>query len=836
MARRALIIANGLYDDPRFRPLPGAEADLYGLRAVLADPLIGGFEVEVVRNGSTDDTRVAIQQFFASAGREDVLLLHVSAHGRRDETRWYFAASNTRHDYLDATGIPFEFIDQRIDRGLSRRVVVLLDCCYSGAATLRRTRGEPVVDLSDQFNGRGRVVITSSTALQYAHEQEVTSATPARPSVFTQAVITGLATGAADLDGDGYVSVDELYDYVHAEVTSRIPEQTPTRTADQVEGRLLLTRTPAARRATPADPHRTTVGETPVDGLTTPPGGPPAVTDPPGGSAAVADPSVGSPDTAPNVPSGAARAGIIVERPAGLVPEPGPHPSDLSAQAREPEPVPSDPPAPARDPESVPMVPPAQAGEPDPVLPDPSAQASESDSHPSTPPAQDGEPDPVLPDPPAQARDPRPRRTEPTRADPTGAGAEQRREPLPGGRRRPATPVHDTLVLPATGPGSGRALTGQFLSGLAYGALYLAILLIQLNVYGFPRVTIVSVAAGAGLVGHLAFRGRFLAWLTVHRGPVLLGAAAQTGVLLLTGPDKIWAMCAELLLVGLLAALRPPVTAAAFRPAGPGAHSLALLGLVLGAVAAAFWAPSAQLVTVAVVACGLYAVVAGLTFTPAPPPRISGPRLPTRSHALILLAATAELTWAATLLLTRFYRDTPALVLVPGTDGSISIVDTVAIMLLMAGAALGATLVVSRIARRGHRERLAALAVLGLLGQGGYLYGAAKVAPMAADLLLLPALTLCAALTVGAVAYALPGRGPREHEQFRLARALGLAGGLSLLPVLYPEIVSYSAEEEIREALVAITLEAGSVVLVAVVAGCALWLARRPGRASWSGR
>ncbi len=49
---------------------------------------------------------------------------------------------------------------------MSRSIVVLLDCCYSGAFTagmLRRSAESPKVDVAEPFAGQGRMVLTAST-------------------------------------------------------------------------------------------------------------------------------------------------------------------------------------------------------------------------------------------------------------------------------------------------------------------------------------------------------------------------------------------------------------------------------------------------------------------------------------------------------------------------------------------------------------------------------------------------------------------------------------------------------------------------------------------------
>jgi hypothetical protein len=53
-------------------------------------------------------------------------------------------------------------------------------------------------------------------------------------------------TGAADLDGDGQVSVHELYQYVYDQVRRGTSSQTPTMSADDMRGQLYLAKNPHA--------------------------------------------------------------------------------------------------------------------------------------------------------------------------------------------------------------------------------------------------------------------------------------------------------------------------------------------------------------------------------------------------------------------------------------------------------------------------------------------------------------------------------------------------------------------------------------------------------------
>lgn len=253
MAKRALVIANSEYDDGFFAGLPAAEADAAALAGVLADPGIGEFTVEQVVNVGQRAAMRAIQAFFADAQRDDLLVLHLSLHGWKDlRNRLYFVARDTERDVLEATAISADFVSERMSWSKSGRIVLLLDCCYSGAfaaGMLRRSGEVPEVNVAEPFAGKGRMVMTASTSLQFAHEGQKgvrLSRDQAQPSLFTAAVVQGLRDGSADLDRDGHISVNELYDYVYGQVRSKIPGQTPTLSVDNVQGTIYLARNPAS--------------------------------------------------------------------------------------------------------------------------------------------------------------------------------------------------------------------------------------------------------------------------------------------------------------------------------------------------------------------------------------------------------------------------------------------------------------------------------------------------------------------------------------------------------------------------------------------------------------
>ncbi len=243
--RSALIVASAEYADPALRQLRAPSSDAQALADVLSDPDIGAFEVRTLFNEPAHVANLAIEEFFVNRAPTDLLLVHFSCHGIKDEDgQLYFAAHDTVMSLLGATAVAAEFVGRCMNRSRSRRVVLLLDCCYAGAFERGLVaRAGLDMGIGEQLGGRGRAVITASSAMEYAFEAgELTDDAQPTPSVFTGALVEGLQTGDADQDLDGLVGLDELYDYVYERVRARTPHQTPGKWTFGVEGELVIAR------------------------------------------------------------------------------------------------------------------------------------------------------------------------------------------------------------------------------------------------------------------------------------------------------------------------------------------------------------------------------------------------------------------------------------------------------------------------------------------------------------------------------------------------------------------------------------------------------------------
>ncbi|HWD78296.1 MAG TPA: caspase family protein [Kribbella sp.] len=261
-SRVALIVANDQYDDAGLSRLVAPTEDATTLADVLADPSVGGFEVRVLRNAPAQDVRFAVEDFFADRNPEDLLLLHFSCHGLKNAAgELFLAVADTKPTRLASTAVAADFVNRQMADSRAQRIALFLDCCYGGAfprGMVVRAAGEAQVQdafarQADVGGGRGRVVVTASSAMEYAFEggRLATDAGAPAPSVFTGAVVDGLTTGEADRDGDGWVGLTELVGYVTDQVHRVTPNQNPQMWTFGSQGELLIARS-RVRRITPA--------------------------------------------------------------------------------------------------------------------------------------------------------------------------------------------------------------------------------------------------------------------------------------------------------------------------------------------------------------------------------------------------------------------------------------------------------------------------------------------------------------------------------------------------------------------------------------------------------
>ena len=233
MAKFALLIGVSEYESG-LETLPGSVLDVDALWEVLVHPEMGGFvktDVIILKNPQNQEMADRIDDLFANRSRDDLLLLYFSGHGVRDERgQLYLANSNTRKYHngklKDTTAVSANLLQNKFNDSKSQHQVIILDCCFSGAIVQgMMMKDDGVVDVNAYLGGKGRAILTSSTATQYSLGPNKTEETGL--SVYTHYLIEGIKTGAADTDNDGYIGVDELHDYAARCVKEKTSGMTP---------------------------------------------------------------------------------------------------------------------------------------------------------------------------------------------------------------------------------------------------------------------------------------------------------------------------------------------------------------------------------------------------------------------------------------------------------------------------------------------------------------------------------------------------------------------------------------------------------------------------------
>ena len=224
MAKKALLIGVSQYE-AGLPSLAAAPKDVAAMLRVLKNPELGGFDdVQTLLDPDLEAMQTAIDRLFQSCQKGDLGLLYFSGHGITDDSdRLYLATRRTSKDTFRSNAVAASFIQGIMrDRSYQRQHVLILDCCYSGAFAEGWLAKSVDINLKPQLEVEGSVVLTSSTSTQKSYEDK-----EGELSIYTNYIVQGIESGAAESDGDGMISADELHEYAKRHVQSAKPTMKP---------------------------------------------------------------------------------------------------------------------------------------------------------------------------------------------------------------------------------------------------------------------------------------------------------------------------------------------------------------------------------------------------------------------------------------------------------------------------------------------------------------------------------------------------------------------------------------------------------------------------------
>lgn len=236
--RWAVVVGVGNYDSPDVPRLRYSVPDAEAMYDVLTGP--GDFKKEHVllltdkteKKPTYRNLKWALGTFLArSAKKDDTVLIYFAGHGapevdqrgvERDGFSKYLVPTDAEPDDLYSTALPMDELQTIFGRLEAERVIVFLDSCYSGAAggrtfASKKTRAGHVDELFLErlTSSKGRAILTASRPAEVSMELSELG-----HGIFTYYLVQGLK-GAADLNRDGIVTLQELYEYVEQQVTQK---------------------------------------------------------------------------------------------------------------------------------------------------------------------------------------------------------------------------------------------------------------------------------------------------------------------------------------------------------------------------------------------------------------------------------------------------------------------------------------------------------------------------------------------------------------------------------------------------------------------------------------
>ena len=137
--------------------------------------------------------------------------------GRTELVVYYSGHADEQGLLLGADRYSYRTLRDRLDQMPADVRIAVLDACASGAFTrLKGGRTRPAFLVDESADMRGHAFLTSSAETESAQESD-----RIRSSYFTYYLISGFR-GAADLSGDGKVTLNEAYQFAFNETADRV--------------------------------------------------------------------------------------------------------------------------------------------------------------------------------------------------------------------------------------------------------------------------------------------------------------------------------------------------------------------------------------------------------------------------------------------------------------------------------------------------------------------------------------------------------------------------------------------------------------------------------------
>jgi hypothetical protein len=248
-------IVIGINEYQNTRNLKYAVNDARAFKDYLKDN-VGISDERIFYLADQDATKSRIESLLGTtikrkASRDDTVIIFYAGHGAvepdpsnldGDGFEKYLLPHDADLEDLYSTAISMNDIKTIFMRIRADRLIFIADTCYSGASGGRTmVASKTRANLSDKFyerisKGKGRVIISSCSANEISKEDD-----KLQHGVFSYYMLEGLK-GRADQDGDGIITVSELFSYISRKVPQASGQDQHPVKKGETEGELVIGR------------------------------------------------------------------------------------------------------------------------------------------------------------------------------------------------------------------------------------------------------------------------------------------------------------------------------------------------------------------------------------------------------------------------------------------------------------------------------------------------------------------------------------------------------------------------------------------------------------------
>lgn len=220
MPLRATFVGINVYSDAKIADLTGAGPDATAMATLFQDSVPQASVTQLRDEQATAESiRDALNHTIGQAGPEDTALFFFAGHGSPSH---HLVPSDAEKHRLSDTAIPMSELSERLNASEAKAAVIILDCCFSGAAPARVLEDAPVArdtpETIQDLKGAGRVIIAASRDSEPAYEVE-------RNGLLTKGLMRKLRSSEETVEvGD---LMEEVSGFVQAEAERIGRSQTP---------------------------------------------------------------------------------------------------------------------------------------------------------------------------------------------------------------------------------------------------------------------------------------------------------------------------------------------------------------------------------------------------------------------------------------------------------------------------------------------------------------------------------------------------------------------------------------------------------------------------------